>query len=292
MSDFVLRLKKKYSLHIIFVFIVLVGYIAIQSFNLLRPAVLTVAFLDVGQGDAIWIQAPNGKELLVDTGPGQAVVTELAKLKNFFDRTIDMVLLTHTDSDHIGGVPEVFKRYHVPLVITSEVSSPTLIHKTSQEFIQQEKSNRLIARMGERIILDSRSGVVVDVLFPDYSTENWETNEASIIVKVTYGDISFLLTGDAPTEVEDYLVNSYGDQLQSTVLKLGHHGSKTSTSAQFLEAVQPEIAIVSAGLGNRYGHPSPEVVERITETDKVLLETSRIGTIICTSDAKRIFCNQ
>lgn len=292
MSDFVLRLKKKYSLHIIFVFIVLVGYITIQSFNLLRPAVLTVAFLDVGQGDAIWIQAPNGKELLVDTGPGQAVVTELAKLKNFFDRTIDMVLLTHTDSDHIGGVPEVFKRYHVPLVVTSEVSSPTLIHKTSQEFIQQEKSNRLIARMGERIILDSRSGVVVDILFPDYSTENWETNEASIIIKVTYGDISFLLTGDAPTEVEDYLVNSYGDQLRSTVLKLGHHGSKTSTSARFLETVQPEIAIVSAGLGNRYGHPSPEVVERITETDKVLLETSRIGTIICTSDAKRIFCNQ
>lgn len=292
MSDFVLRLKKKYSLHIIFVFIVLVGYIAIQSFNLLRPAVLTVAFLDVGQGDAIWIQAPNGKELLVDTGPGQAVVTELSKLKNFFDRTIDVVLLTHTDSDHIGGIPEVFKRYHVPLVVTSEVSSPTLIHKTSQEFIQQEKSNRLIARMGERIVLDSRSGVVVDILFPDYSTENWETNEASIIVKVTYGDISFLLTGDAPTEVEDYLVNSYGDQLQSTVLKLGHHGSKTSTSARFLETVQPEIAIVSAGLGNRYGHPSPEVVERITETDKVLLETSRIGTIICTSDAKRIFCNQ
>lgn len=292
MSDFVLRLKKKYSLHIIFVFIVLVGYITIQSFNLLRPAVLTVAFLDVGQGDAIWIQAPNGKELLVDTGPGQAVVTELAKLKNFFDRTIDMVLLTHTDSDHIGGVPEVFKRYHVPLVVTSEVSSPTLIHKTSQEFIQQEKSNRLIARMGERIVLDSRSGVVVDVLFPDYSTENWETNEASIIVKVTYGDISFLLTGDAPTEVEDYLINSYGDQLRSTVLKLGHHGSKTSTSARFLETVQPEITIVSAGLGNRYGHPSPEVVERITETDKVLLETSRIGTIICTSDARRIFCNQ
>jgi competence protein ComEC len=291
MQSIVNAIRKKYIVHGIIIFCIFVGYSISYAGTLLQSPVVTVAFLDVGQGDAIWIQAPNGKELLIDTGAGQSVVTELSKLKKFFDRTIDIVLLTHPDSDHIGGVPEVFKRYHIPLVITSEVSSTTLIYKTIQEIIDQEKSGRLMARLGERIILDSRSGVVVDVLFPDSSTENWETNEASIVVKVTHGDISFLLTGDALIDVEDYLIDIYGEQLQSTVLKLGHHGSQTSTGDRFLETVQPEIAIVSAGLGNRYGHPHPEVVERVTERDIALLETARNRTIICTSNAKTVICN-
>ncbi len=266
---------------------VLIGDIA---FSLLRPPRLQVAFLDIGQGDAIWVQAPNGRELLIDAGPDQSVLEMLGKEKSFFDNTIDMILATHSDKDHIGGFPYVFDRYKIPLVIESEISSPTITDKTFTERITAESSDRLLVRTGERIILDPKYGVVIDVLFPDQNTTGWETNEASVVVKVTYGTTSFLLTGDSPSEVEQFLVKTYGEQLQSDVLKLGHHGSKTSSSAEFLETVQPSIAIVSAGLGNKYGHPHEEVIERAEDAHAQILETSQLGTINCYSDTTTVSC--
>ncbi len=266
---------------------VLIGSIA---FPLLQPPRLHVAFLDIGQGDAIWIQAPNGKELLIDAGPDQSVLEILGKEKSFFDNTIDMILATHSDKDHIGGFPYVFDRYKIPLVIESEISSPTITDKTFTERVTTESSDRLLVRTGERIILDPKYGVVIDVLFPDQNTTGWETNEASVVVKITYGTTSFLLTGDSPSEVEQFLVKTYGEQLQSNVLKLGHHGSKTSSSIEFLETVQPSIAIVSAGLGNKYGHPHEEVIERAEDVHAQILETSQLGTINCYSDGQTVQC--
>lgn len=266
---------------------VLIGSIA---FPLLQSPRLHIAFLDVGQGDAIWIQAPNGRELLIDSGPDQSVLESIGKEKNFFDNTIDMILATHSDKDHIGGFPYIFDRYKVPLVIESEISSPTITDKIFTEKIKSESSDRLLVRSGERIVLDPKYGIVVDMLFPDQNTTGWETNEASVIVKVTYGSTSFLLTGDSPSEVEQFLVKTYGAQLQSDVLKLGHHGSKTSSSSEFLETVKPSFAIVSAGLGNKYGHPHEEVIERVEEVRAQILETSQLGTIDCYSDGKTAYC--
>lgn len=260
------------------------------AFPFIQPPQLHVAFLDVGQGDSIWIQAPNGSELLIDAGPDQDVLAQLGKEKSFFDNTIDMILVTHSDKDHIGGFPYILDRYHVPLVIESEIESPTLIDRTVTEKITKESSDRLLARSGERIILDPRAGVVVDILFPDQNTTGWETNEASAIVKISYGTTSFLLTGDSPSKVEQFLVKTYGDQLKSDVLKLGHHGSKTSTSQEFLDTVQPSIAIVSAGFGNTYGHPHEEVIERVGEIQAQIFETAELGTVDCYSDGKNIFC--
>ncbi len=237
--------------------------ILINTIPLLAPPILQVSFLDIGQGDAIWIQAPNGRELLIDSGPDQSIIDRLGETKNFFDRTIDMILATHSDTDHIGGFPYVLDRYKIGTVIESEISSPTLIDRTFGQKVASEHANTLTARNGERIILDPKYGVVIDVLFPDQNPNGWETNEASIVVKVSYGDTSFLLTGDSPSDVEDYLVRTYGVQLRSDVLKLGHHGSKTSSSDIFLQMVRPITTIVSAGLGNKYGHPAPEVIERV-----------------------------
>lgn len=266
---------------------ILIGSIA---FPLLQSPRLHIAFLDVGQGDAIWIQAPNGRELLIDAGPDQSVLESIGKEKSFFDNTIDMVLATHSDKDHIGGFPYVFDRYKVPLVIESEISSPTITDKIFTEKIKSELSDRLLVRSGERIVLDPKYGIVVDILFPDQNTTGWETNEASVIVKITYGLTSFLLTGDSPSEVEQFLVKTYGAQLQSDVLKLGHHGSKTSSSSEFLETVKPSFAIVSAGLGNKYGHPHEEVIERTEDIHAQILETSQLGTIDCYSDGKTAYC--
>lgn len=284
-----MKIVKKYSLQFIIGFLCVVGFFVSQVSLSLQEPRLTVAFLDVGQGDSVWIQAPNGVEMLIDTGQGQSVVRELSKLKNFFDRIIDVLLLTHSDTDHIGGTPAVLERYSVPFIIASEVSSPTVTHKTVSG-LSKNIDHQVIARSGERIILDRRSGVVVDVLFPDQNTNNWETNEASAVVLVSYGDTKFLLTGDAPISVEDFLVDLYGEQLQSNVLKLGHHGSNTSSSNKFLEQVRPEYAIVSAGAGNRYGHPHDEVIERTESIGAQVLETAITGTIVCTSNKVSVIC--
>lgn len=262
-----------------------------MTIPLLQSPILKVSFLDVGQGDAIFIQASNGKKLLIDAGPDQSVVEEVGKILPFFDRRIDMVLATHSDADHIGGFPYLFDRYYIPLVIESEIASPTVVHRIFGEKKVAEQSNRLVARAGERIILDPKNNIVIDIIFPDQNPVQWETNEASIIVKVSYGETSFLLTGDAPSEVENHLIDIYGEQLQSNVLKLGHHGSKTSTSDLLLEVVKPEFAIVSAGLGNRYGHPHPEVVERVELNNAHILETATVGTIYCMSNGIRVVCS-
>jgi competence protein ComEC len=251
---------------------------------------LHVTFLDVGQGDSILIQVPNGRQLLIDSGPDQSVVEQIGKSLSFFDQTIDIILATHSDADHIGGFPYVLDRYQVPLVIESEIASPTVTDRVFGEKVSQEHSARLIARSGERIILDQKRNIVVDILFPDQNPNGWETNEASIVVKVSYGDTSFLLTGDSPSEVEEHLVKLYSDQLHANVLKLGHHGSKTSSSDDFLHVVNPDIAIVSAGLGNKYGHPNPETIERVESGRAQILETAALGNIDCVSDGVTVSC--
>ncbi len=281
---------KKNTIYTMGIFLICVLFVLSQIVPLLTPPELQVVFLNVGQGDAIWIQAPNGRDVLIDSGPNDNVVAELSKVKSFFDKTIDFVMITHSDKDHIGGFPEIFTRYKIGHVIESEISSPTIIDKTVTDAIAQENAGIVTARSGERIVLDPDNGVVIDVLFPDQKTSGWETNEASLIVKVTHGSNSFLLTGDAPSEVEDFLVQTYGSQLKSTILKLGHHGSKTSTSDLFITTVQPETVIVSAGVGNRYGHPHPEVIERAENINAQILETAQHGSITCRSNTVRIVC--
>ncbi len=289
-----LRVEKYIQRNIILligIFITSITIIIFTIIPLLQTPLLKVSFLDVGQGDAIFIQAPNGRKLLIDAGPDQSVIEEIGKLLPFFDRRIDMILATHSDADHIGGFSYLFDRYYIPLVIESEIASPTVVNRVFNEKQENEKSARLFSRTGERIILDPKRNIIIDVLFPDQNPENWETNEASIVVKVSYGETAFLLTGDAPSDVENHLVDIYGNQLQSNVLKLGHHGSKTSTSELFLQTVQPEYAIVSAGLGNRYGHPHSEVLEQVENYKVRILETTSSGTIQCLSNGVRVLCS-
>jgi competence protein ComEC len=284
------HIMRKNSLALLGIFVGIAVVSMVYAFGFFHPNELRVTFLDVGQGDAILITAPNGRELLIDSGPDQSVLDQLGTTKSFFDRTIDIVMATHSDKDHIGGFPYLFDQFTIPMVIESEISSPTLIDKSVTEKVLTEQSDRLIARLGERIILDPKHGVVIDILFPDQNTTGWETNEASVVTKVSYGNTSFLLTGDSPNEVENHLVKTYGPQLRSNVLKLGHHGSKTSSSQDFLETVHPEIAIVSAGLGNKYGHPNPEVIERVESVNAQIIETSTAGNITCRSDGHMVSC--
>lgn len=243
-----------------------------------RNGALTVAFLDVGQGDAIYIEAPNGNQVLIDGGPGRAVLRALGETMPFWDRSLDLVIATHPDQDHIGGLPSVLDRLHISRVMTTEVTAPTGAYDAFEEGVTNERAERLLARRGERIILDR--GVVLEILFPNENTRGWETNTASIIARLSYGDTSFLFTGDAPQGVEKYLVNTDSDRLHTTVLKLGHHGSRTSSAREFLSAVNPEYAVISAGKDNKYGHPHKEVVGSLSELSIYPLSTAGEGTIV------------
>ncbi|MBI5798979.1 MAG: MBL fold metallo-hydrolase [Candidatus Yonathbacteria bacterium] len=255
-----------------------------------RHGVLTVAFLNVGQGDAVYIEAPNGNQMLVDGGPPSgAVLRELGRAMPFWDRSLDVVLATHPDQDHVGGLPSVLARMRIYNVITTENTSDTGAYGAFEKAIVEESSRRVLARAGERIILDE--GVVFEILFPNRNATGWETNTASIVARLSYGDKSFVFTGDSPQSVEKYLVGKNGGALHSTVLKLGHHGSRTSSGKVFLSAVDPEYAVISAGLNNKYGHPHKEVIDLLAELKIPSISTAEQGTIIFTTDGTNLQTN-
>lgn len=253
--------------------------------------IMSVSFLDVGQGDAIYIRAPNGTDMLVDGGPDTAVLSKLAHVMPAFDSTIDVVIATHPDKDHIAGLIPIFEKYSVKKYLHSEVSSDSSYDESLAEAAANEPNlEQIVAHRGERIVLDETHGIYVDILFPDQNTINFkETNDASIVARLVYGKQSFLLTGDSPQSVEEWLVKTDGVRLQSSVLKLGHHGSNSASSTKYLKTVHPDYAIVSAGKNNTYHHPSAAVVARVKDLRIPLLSTIDSGTITFATDGMKIW---
>lgn len=251
---------------------------------------LEVRFLDVGQGDAIHIQTPDGIELLIDGGASAAVLRQLATSRSFFDRTIDVVVATHPDTDHVAGLVDVLDRYQVETILVSGVEGDSPAALAFAEASAREGAKLYNAQAGQ--IIQLGASTTVRVLSPLGDTSKWETNAASVIIQVQYGDVGFMLTGDAPQEIEEYLVDEYGYVLESEVLKLGHHGSKTSSSPHFIETVQPKYAVVSAGIDNRYGHPNEEVVARASAAGAQILNTASRGTITFQSDGSGVWVKE
>jgi competence protein ComEC len=248
---------------------------------------LTVRFLDVGQGDAIHVETGDGVELLIDGGASSGVLRELANGRDFFDKYIDIVVSTHPDTDHIGGLSDVLERYEVGAIMETEVEHDAEAARAFARAALDEGAQIISAQAGQEIQLGAST--TIRILSPQGDTTSWESNTASIVVQVVYGDIEFMLTGDAPSSIEDYLVSFYGAPLSSEVLKLGHHGSKTSSSEIFLNTVKPDYAVVSAGKDNRYGHPHAEVIARTREAGAEILSTAEQGTIVFKSDGREVW---
>lgn len=240
-----------------------------------------IVFLDVGQGDAIYIEVPNGNQMLIDGGMTNAVLRELSAVLPWFDRSIDVVLATHPDADHIGGLVDVFERYAVEQYIDNGVNNDTAPYIALENAVSKEKSVRTVARRG--MVIDMGGGVVVRVLFPNRDMAGVETNTGSIILRLDYGESSVLLTGDSPIAIEEYLVSLNAKELDVDVLKLGHHGSKTSSAEVFVSAASPDVAVISAGKDNRYGHPHKEVLDtlgRLKVPSRSTAEEGRIEFIL------------
>ncbi len=256
-----------------------------------RPALLTVAFLDIGQGDAIFVETPDGVQLLIDGGPDSSILRELPKVMPPLDRSIDAILATHPDKDHIGGLVDVLERYDVSLIIRTENRNDTAVSRRFDAAAEAEP-NAVIhyARAGQVISLGAST--TLHIYSPASDPTTWESNTASIVKKLSFGEIDFMLTGDAPLSIENYLVDTYGTLLASEVLKLGHHGSRTSTADRFLDMIAPLYGVVSAGRNNRYGHPHDSVVGKFTSRSIPLLSTAESGTIIFKTDGVRVWVEE
>lgn len=251
---------------------------------------LTVSFLNIGQGDAIFIQSGSGVQILIDGGKGRAVLRELSRVMPWFDRTIDVVIGTHPDADHIGGLPDVLARYRVETIVRSSV-----LDESGSDFVafndaiateKESGAQEIIAERGQ--VFDLGDGVSLTILFPDRDVPGLETNTGSIIARLVYGNTSFMLTGDSPQSIEEYVVRLDGSKLQSTVLKAGHHGSRTSSSPLFVGFVDPEYAIFSRGCDNTYGHPHEEVVDLFKRFEIQTLDTCTNGRVTFVSDGQTV----
>lgn len=225
--------------------------------------ILEIDFFDVGQGDGIFVETGDGKQMLVDGGPSNVILEKLGKEMGFYDRYIDLVILTHPEYDHIGGLIEVIKRYNIGAIITTGVVRDTNQYKEWIKIIEQKNIPIYIAQLGGQI--DFGNNIKMDILYPFENLVGQEvsnTNNSSIVGKLVYKDFEVLLTGDIEKSVERKLVNS-GIDLKADVLKVPHHGSKTSSTEEFLQAVNSVINIIQAGKDNKYGHPHQEVLERM-----------------------------
>lgn len=219
-------------------------------------------FFDVGQGDSVFIQTPEEYEILVDGGPKNRVMTELSSAMGFSDRYIDLVVLTHPHADHAGGLAEVLKKYEIGAVMLTGLVYENSYYDEILKVIQEKKIPVIFA--DERQDFDFGT-VKIDTIYPINSMVNQNienTNNSSIVMSVKYKETTILLTGDIEKEVEQKLMDSYVN-LQADILKVGHHGSKTSSTIDFLAKVKPEIAVIQCGIDNMFGHPHAQTLENL-----------------------------
>jgi competence protein ComEC len=248
-----------------------------------QPGRLAVTFLDVGQGDAVLIEGPDGHRILVDGGPSEdAITSALGRTLPFYDRRIDLVVLTHPQADHLGGLPVVLARYDVGSVLASPVKAESAAYRAWSDSLLEDSVPYTVAAAGQMIEMGNEALLYV-LSAPE---EESDPNEGSVVIKLTMGRASFLLTGDIGSAREAGLIRS-GADLRATVLKVPHHGSDTSSSSEFVSAVDPVVDVISVGRGNRFGHPAPEVLERL-DGDAVF-RTDLHGDVTISTDGRRLW---
>lgn len=248
-----------------------------------RGNYLTLAVLDVGQGDAVFIEDALGRQILIDGGPDRKILSALPALMPFSDRSLDLLILTHPHADHVTGLVEVLKRYRVAAVLESGAAYDSAVYGEWRRLLDERGIKVIPAHRGE--IIKLAGGGALEILAPladwrgrDVGDRN--THNAMVVARLVGPEAGLaMLTGDMEMPLENDLLAS-GADLQSEILKVGHHGSKTSTSGNFLRAVAPRWAVISSGAGNRYGHPHTETSAALERQGALMRRTDEEGTII------------
>lgn len=242
---------------------------------------LRVSFIDVGQGDSEFIELPNGETMLIDAGTNETGKNVVDYIKSLGYTSIDYVVGTHPHEDHIGGLDDVIKTFDIGSIYMPKVTADT---KTFEDVLDAAESKNLMINTAKSgvSIMDTED-LSVKFLAPTLDIyEN--TNDYSAVVKVVYGDTSYLFTGDA----EEFSESLITDDVNADVLKVGHHGSSTSTSTEFLKKVSPSSAVISCGKDNSYGHPHSETLQKLADMGTAVYRTDELGTIVSVSDGKTI----
>ena len=245
--------------------------------------VLTFAMLNIGQGDALFIESPTGTQVLVDGGPPKKILSQLSRVMSPFDRSIDAILITNPDQDHIAGFLDVLKTYKVDKVFKSGTLNDSKTYQNLETEIKNKNISNVLARKGMK--LDIGGGAIIEILFPDRDVTTWATNDGSIVARLTYGDTRVMLTGDATTKTEGIILKENSKtNLDSNILKVGHHGSRTSTSYDFVKTISPIYALISDGVNNKYGHPHQDTLNTLSSLGVKIFRTDMFGTIVMKSD--------
>ncbi|MFA6534569.1 MAG: ComEC/Rec2 family competence protein [Patescibacteria group bacterium] len=249
---------------------------------------LRVTVCDVGQGDAILVQTPGNQDILIDGGPDNLVLDCLGRHLAFNDRQLDLVILTHPHADHVVGLAAVLSRYEVKEVLMTGVLFPEPAYQEFLRLIAEKQIKVTYGLAGQN--LSFGSDVSLEIIYPlvDLKGKKVENiNNSSIVGRLRYQETSFLLTGDLEGDGELALLATPQD-LKSTVLKVGHHGSSYSTGVEFLKSVKPELAAISVGQGNKFGHPSLRVVNRLIRAGAAVRRTDQEGEVTMVSDGERV----
>ncbi|MEI6580731.1 MAG: MBL fold metallo-hydrolase [bacterium] len=245
----------------------------------------TFAMLDVGQGDALFIESPTGTQILVDGGPPKKILNQLSRIMPPLDKSIDAIFITNPDQDHLGGFLDVLENYKVGKVFGSGTTSDSKVFQNFKLELKKKNIPEILVKKGMRINLGG--GVFMDILFPDRDVSTWPTNDGSIVARLSYVDTSIMLTGDASIKTEKLVLeNNKTENIKSEILKVGHHGSRNSTSEEFLRTVTPDFAFISDGKGNTYGHPHKEILDLFSQLRVKVFRTDLDGMVVLKSDGK------
>ena len=275
------------------VVIAVIALLAVLGFTLWRRVYrdgLRVTALNVGQGDAIFVEFPSGQRWLIDGGPDAAVIAELDRLTALSERRLTGLILTHPHADHVTGLIYVLRRYQVDRILM-----PAATHTTPEflTFLEEMRSTGIsVTPVNHPFVWSGVDNGVVwrwEFLYPEkeFPEPVRDLNDVSVVSRLTFGRQSFLFMGDASTEIEK-LIMAEGRDLRSSVLKIGHHGSASSSGDEFIQAVKPSYAVISVGANNRFGHPAPSTVKKLLEADVGLYRTDERGWIQFRSDGKSL----
>jgi competence protein ComEC len=242
---------------------------------------LIVHFLDVGQGDSIFIELPNGKTMLVDAGEnyhGQGIIDYVQTIGY---QKLDYVVATHPHEDHIGSMPYIVRNFEIGSIYMPDVTANTATFESLLKAIKAKGLRVKNGRTGVHIIKDGE--LTADIIAPDKPDES-NLNNSSIVLLLTFGNVSYLLTGDAETKE----LNAIRADMHATVLKAGHHGSKTSTTQTLLKKISPSVTVISCGKNNDYGHPHAEVLKMLKSVNSSVYRTDRDQTVIVATDGSSL----
>lgn len=251
-----------------------------------RNGLLTISFLDVGQGDAIFIDAPNGNQVLIDGGKDSSVLRALGRAMPWYDRSIDVVIPTHPDQDHIGGLMQILARFRVGLFVRANGNADTPDFVALEKVVLLSGVGTTHLTRGE--IVEIGGGAYLEVLWPDRDVGGVETNTGCTVLRLVYGQTAFLLPCDAPRAVERMLVRMDGTDLRADVLKAGHHGSDTSSDTLLVGFANPKYVVYSRGCDNTYGHPHAAVKEIFARFGILVADTCTDGTVSFVSDGLKV----